>query len=462
MFEHRDIADPSGVRARIEEIFSERATVERVLRFETVIAGVQARFGIVPQVVAEEIGERGAARFVPADAVARRLQQVGHPMVAILDAWAERLSPEAAEWIHYGATTADVLRTVQFMQLRDVADVLDEAMHDIEQCLGILAAQHRATPMVGRTLGRHALPITFGFKIAIWLCELRRSRERLRAWRAGTRGGVFSGALGTYSILGGRGPQIEAAVLEQLDLGAPEFIDIKGSFDRYAEFGSVLAIASKTCGRIGQEIFLLQGDDIRELAEVGSAVGSSTMPHKSNPTLSIEVVSKSREVAAMLPVLLDWMLVIHERDSAHHDDLLARMCIDFAQLLSCMGALVRRLRVFPDNMLRNIGRTGGLVATEALTQRLAPRIGRRSAHAALHGLARRAAERGESLFSAIDRDPQMSELLRGVDRADAMADGGQASCIVDRVLAALGIPAEDSPGAAEPEVACAVPRPSDV
>ncbi|WP_018914841.1 lyase family protein [Thiomonas sp. FB-6] len=446
MFEHRDTLDPCGVRAKIEHIFSERATVARVLQFEAVIAAAQARNGLIPREAAEEIQIRAHEHMVPAEAVQRRLLDAGHPMVAILDAWAECLSPAAAEWIHFGATTADVLRTVQGMQLHDVVDALEPAMRSVESMLAALAIRHRATPMIGRTLGRHALPITFGFKVAVWLAENRRNLDRLRAWRVGASCGVFSGAVGTYSILGSHGPRVEVEVLRELGLGSPEVIDPKGSFDRYAEFASILAIAAKSYGRIAQEVFLLQGDDIRELGESSSAVGSSTMPHKSNPTLSIEVLSRSREVGAMLDVILDWMLVVHERDSAHHDGTLTRMCIDFGQLLSCMCALLGRLQIFPQNMLRNIGRTHGMVFAEALTQRLAPLIGRRTAHSRLHALAVEAAERGQDLFDAVAQDPHLGPLLGEDIRATVTADQGETARTVDRVLANLGLEQAEAPG----------------
>ncbi|WP_019938728.1 lyase family protein [Bordetella sp. FB-8] len=439
MFEHRDILDPCGVRARIAQNFSQRATIERVLQFEGALARVQAHHGVIPSSAAEAICARVSAQWVRPEAAEQALQKAGHPMVAILDAWSEQLPADAAEWIHYGTTTADVLRTIQFMQLRDVVDVLDEAMLRIEQDLASLAHRYRATPMIGRTLGRHAMPITFGFKVAVWLNENRRNLQRLRAWRAITKGGVVSGAVGTYSILGGAGPEIEAAVLQELGLGACEAIDIKGSFDRYAELGAILAICAKTYGKISQEIFILQGDDIRELGEAASSVGSSTMPHKSNPNLCIEVMAKSREVAAMLPVLLDWMVVIYERDSSHHDSELARICIEFGQLVSCMAALLGRLQVFPENMLHNISRTRGLVYAEALTLRLAPKIGRRSAHAVLHRLTQQALQNGQSLFEAIAHDPQACGLFEGMDLASVQTDVGQAALIVDRTLESLGI-----------------------
>lgn len=439
MFEHRDTFDPSGTRAAIAKEFSERATIARVLKIEETLARVQAEYGLIPIRAAAEISRQAKPELVSSDAIARQLVRVGHPMVAILDAWSENIQPDAAEWIHFGTTTADIIRTVQFMQLRDVASRLIAAMNEIETRLIVLARRHKDTPMVGRTLGRHGLPITFGLKVAVWFSENRRNLERLRAWVSRTRGGVLSGALGTYSLLGPQCFEIEARVMHELGLGAPETVDIKGSFDRYADFGAVLAIAARTYGRIAQEIFLLQGDDIRELEEAANGVGSSTMPHKANPTLSIEIVSRAREISAMLPVLFDWMMVIYERDSAHHDGALERMCVETGQVVSCMIALLDRLRVNPENMRRNLGRTRGLIMTEALTQRLAGHMGRRSAHHVMHKVAQEAIEHNDSLFACLRTHPDISGILGELDENSLDTFYGFAPEVVSRALSELGI-----------------------
>jgi adenylosuccinate lyase len=176
---------------------------------------------------------------------------------------------------------------------------------------------------------------------------------------------------------------------------------------------------------------------VRELEELASGVGSSTMPHKSNPTLAIEVVTRSREVSAHLPVLLEWMLVVHERDSAHNDRALERITADMANLLSCMTGLLDRVRVHPENMRRNLERTRGLIMTESLTQRLAPGLGRRSAHHAIQEIAREAVERDQSIFAVLREHPNLAALLGEIDERMMFNDYGLAPSVVDRTLAAL-------------------------
>lgn len=435
LFSEKTWLDPHGSRRRIADLFTPEATIAAMLEVEVALAKAQAELGVIPTEAAREIERSAACRPVTPDAVRTHAATVGHPMVAVLDAWCERLDPLAAQSLHFGTTTSDIFRTVRIRQLHQVVVVLVDQMRAIEQRLARLAHKHRATPMIGRTLGRHGLPITFGMKLAGWLFEHRRCIERLQAWRDRFATGALSGAVGTYSITGDFGPVIEARVMELLGLGVPDPVDQKGAMDGFAEFGAALAIAARCHGRMAQEIFLLQGDDIRELAVATSAVGSSTMPHKTNPTLAIEVMSRSREVAGVLPILLEWMLTIHERDSAQHGGALEQMCIDMGQVVSCMGALLDVLVVLPENMRRNMDRTGGAVLTEALTAALAPSIGRRAAHDILNSACRRMAETGRDLVELLREHPDTHAVVLPTMEECV----GQAPQIVDRTLAALDL-----------------------
>jgi adenylosuccinate lyase len=211
--------------------------------------------------------------------------------------------------------------------------------------------------------------------------------------------------------------EIEAEVMRELGLGKPDTADWKGSRDRFAEFGAALAIAARTYGRIAQEVFLLQGDDIAELDEANPGIGSSTMPHKSNPTLCIEIVSRSREVSAELSPLLEWMMTIYERDSAQQGESLRRMCEGYGILLDNMKRLAARLRVHPENMRRNLLRTKGLVLAEDITFRLAKAMGKKTAHALMHGLMQRAAQSGLGMREILESEPDIAGKLQ-VDLAD--------------------------------------------
>lgn len=446
MLDERDFLDPCATRAAVAALFAPETVLNRIARFEGVLAETQAALGLIPAGAAEAIA-RGTRDWVPDPARVRdHRARVGHPMVAVLDVLGGAIDPSGHEWLHFGTTTADVFRTVMMLLLHETARLLDQAMQRIERRLAALARTHRATPMVGRTLGRHALPISFGYKVAVWLTQMRRDRDRLAGWAAHFPSGVVSGAVGTHAAMGPLGPEVERQVLARLGLGTPDPVDCKGSQDVYAEFGAALAIAVRGCQRVAQEIFLLQGDDFGELSIRNPDIGSSTMPHKVNPTLCVEVMSRAPEVSAMLDVLLGWVVTIHERDSAIHAATLGQMCVDAGQVLSCTEALLDNLVVHPEAMRANLDRTRGAIMTEALTVALAERLGRRSAHERMREIVRRMARDGLTLAEAVAHDPDCAAL--GVPDPAQML--GEAPALVDACLNRLGyagraMPADPGP-----------------
>jgi adenylosuccinate lyase len=317
------------------------------------------------------------------------------------------------------------------VQLHRMVDELITAMRRIEGQMADLALRHRATPMIGRTLGRHALPITFGYKVATWLTAQRADIERLLSWQARFASGVLSGAVGTHAVMGAAGRRVEDVmqrlglgrpqivdskgrrvedVMQRLGLGRPQIVDSKGRTDVFADFAAALAIAARNQAHVAQEVFLLQGYDIREVSLASTAIGSSTMPHKSNPTACIEVMSRAREVAAALPVMLEWILIIHERDTAQHGALLEEMCIDMGQIVSCTEGMFAQLVVHPDHMRHNLGRTRGAILTEGVTADLALTMGRRSAHHLMREISARMAEEGRSLAEVMAMDERTAHV----------------------------------------------------
>lgn len=434
MFDDRSFHDPCGTRSAIASLFAPEAVLAAIVGLEAALARVQGEMGLIPAPAAAAIATAAASWTPDPAAVARHRARVGHPMVAILDAFSDAIAPEGQEWLHFGTTTADVFRSVSTLLLQQSADLMDQAMARIETRLADLAAEHRATPMIGRTLGRHALPVSFGYKVCVWLSELRRDRERLQAWRAHFPSGVLSGAVGTHAAMGPMGPEVERRVMALLGLGAPDPVDTKGAQDIFAEFAAALAIAARGCQRIAQEIFLLQGDDIREVSLVSHAVGSSTMPHKVNPSLCVEIMSRASEVSAMLPVFLEWIVVIHERDSAIHYPALEQLCTDMAQILSCTEGLLAQLVVHPEAMVANIDRTRGAVLTESVTVQLAGRMGRRTAHERMQVAVARMNADGLSLAEALALDPGCA----GVVLPQASELLGEAPALVDACLTRLG------------------------
>jgi adenylosuccinate lyase len=410
-----------------------------LMQMEVALARVQARRGIIPQAAADEIARTATLEAVPPAAVAQERRKVGHPMVALLNTWARVTRDGAGEWIHYGATTQDIYDTVYVMQTREAARAAIVQLRAAEDAMLVLAEAHRSTPMTGRTVGRHALPITFGLKVSVWIAENRRHIERLKGWLARTDTGMLSGAVGSYAALGDAALTLEAELMRELGLGPPWPVDWKGSKDMFAEYGALLALAAKTWGKIGQEIFVLQGDDMREVEEPTTNVGSSTMPHKVNPSAPRTLVQLSREIPAHAEILQDWMVSIHERDQISNADTLRDISTRADLQFKAAVQLMRTLKVHPENMRRNLGRTNGLIMAEHAMFLLGEKVGKHTAHEAVRLAANRAWANGTVLIDEIRRDPALAahvDTLKLAQELDPMRYIGLAPQTVDRTVAA--------------------------
>jgi adenylosuccinate lyase len=423
-----------------DEVFSAATTQGVRMEVEVALARVQARRGIIPAAAAEEIARTANLAAVSPDAVAAETRKVGHPMVALLDVWAGIAADGAGEWLHFGATSADIFDTTFVLQTRRAVQLFAADLRRAEAALLRLAAEHRATPMIGRTVGRHALPITFGLKCAEWAAENRRNIERLKAWRARTGTGMLSGAVGSYASLGPDALAQEAEVMAELGLDAPWPADWKGSRDMFAEYGMILALIATTWANIAQDIFILQGDDIRELAEPSGNVGSSTMPHKQNPWKSRRILALARVVPRQAEVLRDWMVSIYERDQISSADTLGEITATAGRLIKDAADLMEIIEVRPDAMRANLARTGGLIMAERAMLLLGPRIGKHTAHHEVRFAAAAAWENGTALVDEIAARPGLARHATELDLAhmlDPLAYTGQAPAVADRTVAAI-------------------------
>ncbi len=422
------------------ELFSAAHTQQMLMEMEVALARVQARHGIIPEKAAQEIARTADVQSVTPAAVAEERRKVGHPLVALLNVWARVAQDGAGEFIHFGATTADIYDTVQVMQARRAAQMVIADLRRAEEAMLKLAEMHRATPMIGRTVGRHALPITFGLKVSVWLAENRRNIERLKGWLDRTNAGMVSGAVGSYAALGDKAFLVEAETSRELGLGEPWPADWKGSKDMFAEYGLLLAISAKTWGKIAQEAFLLQGDDFRELEEASLAVGSSTMPHKVNPAHSRTVVQLSRVVPHQAEVLLDWMVSIHERDQISNADAITEVSVTSDRLVKAALRLVESMKVNEANMRRNLGRTNGLIMAEHAMFLLGEKIGKHSAHEEVGAAAKAAWRNGTTLEAELEARPGIAAHVLALDlktQLDPATYIGLAPESVDRTVAAI-------------------------
>ena len=390
--------------ASMASLFETDYRNQQVLEVEAAMAIAQAEFGIIPSEAAREIKRKADIRYAPAGAISEEFKIVRHRMVALLNVWGESMDGDAAQYVHFGATTVDIYDTVLVLQLRAATKLLLTHLYDLEEALLLQADAHKNTVMMGRTLGQHALPITFGKKVSVWLGENRRNIERLKRVETDLdRSGILKGAVGSYLGLGDKAVEVEQAFAQQLGLAVPYASDWHGTRDVFADYSQVLALISKSLGRIGTELFLLQMTDINETVEyrINTAVGSSTMPHKNNPSKSEALMQHSRSIPRLSEVILDDVQNYFERDNTSRPNrVLADISIESEQMLLTATLLVRQLIVNEGVMLANINKTRGLMLSQRLAFALAASLGKKEANDRMHDVAKRALARQETLREA--------------------------------------------------------------
>ncbi len=423
-------------------IWDDRRMIQRRLDVEAALAAAEAEVGLVPVAAAREIARKAKVERLDLRAMKRDFDLTWNPVMPLVDALRRVLSPAAGRWVHWGATSKNIMDTGSALQIRDSYAVVLGEVDAIADILARLARRHRDTVMAGRTHGQHALPVTFGFKVAAWLDELLRQRERLVESRPRVLVGEFGGAIGTLAALGRKGLRVQSLLMKRLGLGVPT-IPAKTAGDRYAEFFVLLAMLSATLGKIAQNIYNLQVTEIDELTEFATGkVGSSAMPHKLNPVASGSVVLLGRLLRARAGPALDYIHSEWEDDHRQGETLWSfgpEVCLLMGAQLVLSRRLLGTLVVKPKNMLRNLDRSGGVVLSEAVMMALARRIGRDAAHALVLAIARAARKDATPFATAVRAHPEVRRHLgpREIEAAlDYRNSLGLSAHFVDQVLRA--------------------------
>ena len=434
---------------RMRNLFEERALLQRWLDYEAALARAQAGLGLVPAAAAAEITRQARADLYDLQVMREGIDRTVHPLVPLIWQLGERCEGDAGRWVHWGATTQDVMDTATVLQLRDALALLEETTAGLAETLAALAQRYRETPMAGRTHGQQALPITFGFKVAGWLAELQRNRQRLARLREEALVGQFGGAVGTLAGMAEGGMDalaVRQALMKELGLSAP-VLAWHSSRDSLVECALVMGMTGALCGRIAKEIIELQKTEFGELEEPhGSGkVGSSTMPQKRNPMLCESILTLARLMQGQVTVALDTLVLNeHERDwSAVQMEWawVPELCV------MCQGALELALRVLVGlqvneaRMRQNLDLTEGLLLAERVMFALAPQIGRQRAHDVVHAGAMAAHEQGLAFSEVLAADPLVAQHLtptRLAELLDPAGYTGLATTFVDQVLAECG------------------------
>jgi 3-carboxy-cis,cis-muconate cycloisomerase len=430
--------------AEMREIFSDQSLVQGWLDVEVALARAQAAVGVIPAPAADEIARQARAEHIDLEALKEQTQVVGYPILPLVRMLASRCSG-AGEYVHWGATTQDIMDTATVLQLRRAHRILTRDLRRLVEAAAHLAARYRDTPMAGRTHGQQALPITFGFKAAVWVAEVARHQERLQAIASRLFVGQLAGAAGTLAALGADGLVVQERMMAHLGLAVPP-IAWHVARDAFAEFVALLALICGTAAKIGQEIALLQTTEVAEVEEVyvEGKGGSSTMPQKRNPITCEALMAIGTIVGQDAALMFAAMRPDHERATGpwHVEwEVIPETCLLAGGALHHTAVLLRDLIVRPDRMLRNLQLTEGLIVSEAVMMALAPAVGRQRAHAIVYHAAMRAVESGLPLESILQQDPEVTAHLsaRQLRAAlDPLTYTGLAAEFVDRVLAAVG------------------------
>jgi adenylosuccinate lyase len=350
-------------------IWSDQHRYETWLLVETAAAEAMAAAGIIPADAARDIRERGGFDVARIEEIEQITQ---HDVIAFTTAVAEKVGP-SARWLHFGMTSSDVIDTAQALQMREACDVILSDLAAAADALRDRAIEHRATPMIGRTHGVHAEPMTFGLKLALWYAELDRDRERLCRARSTVSVGKISGAVGTFAHLP---PAIEADVCRRLGLEAATVESQVIQRDRHAELMAALAITAASLEKFALAIRGLQVTEVGEVEEpfAKGQKGSSAMPHKRNPIGCEQIVGLARVVRANCQAAFENIALWHERDISHSSVERVILPDSFTALdhmLRRFARIVRGMLVYPERMRENLNRSRGVVFSGTVLLELA-------------------------------------------------------------------------------------------
>lgn len=422
------------------QIFTEKAMVHKWLEVEATLAEKQAELGIIPVWAATAIRTAVSDADFDLVSIAREIDETGHVLVPVIREL-ERRAGEAGRFVHFGATTQDVLDTAVALQLKQVYKIINRDLVNIIYRLTELAEAHRDTVMMGRTHGVHALPITLGFKFSVWIGELLRHLERLDQSKPRVLVGQLGGAVGTMAGFSTKATELRYRLMTRLGLNTP-IIAWQAARDTVIEFVLLACFLGGTLGKMADEIARLQATEIGELAEPSSThtVGSSTMPHKKNPLKSEVVVAVSRLLQGLVSTALASLHTRNERDSSTWSTeyyLVPQAASLLATQLQTMHTILNGLVVEEERMRQNAELLNGMPYSENLMLRLAKSLGRDKAHEVVSRVAQQAFLEGKDFRELAAAEPNIARVLDEQQIREALQPNnylGEAKAEVDHIV----------------------------
>ena len=432
----RDAFGSEAMRA----IFSDRSAIARYVEVEVALAAAEAKVGVIPKEAAAAIKRLARAGDIDVAKLKAETDLVGYPIVGVVHQLAKQCG-EAGRYVHWGATTQDIMDTATVLQIRDGLALVEADLAALDASLAALAGKHRDTVMAGRTHLQHALPVTFGYKAAVWRGMVVRHRQRLEELRPRVLVGQFAGAAGTLASLGDKGLAVHDALMDELGLGRPP-TPWHVARDGMAETVSLLALIAGTLAKIATDVMLMMQTEVGEAFEpfVPGRGSSSTMPQKRNPIACEFIVALAKVVRQQAGLMLDALAADHERATGPWQ--LEWVAIPEAFIAT--GGALRQSRFLLDGLIvdagrmrRNLDLTGGLIVAEAVMMALAEHTGRQGAHDIVYGACRAALDKGTTLLEELQGLPEVTKHLgkkRLAELTDPVNYLGSAGAMVDRAL----------------------------
>lgn len=427
----------------IRALFDDRRRLGFMLEVEVALARAQAALGIIPAEAAETIAKAADPAKLDLALIRAETEKAGQPVMAIAKALTQAAGPEAGRWVHWGATTQDVTDTALVLQLRAALGIIQRDLLALIAALATQAETHRTTVMAGRSFLQQALPVSFGYKAAVWLAPLLRHVERLNQLKPRLLQVQFGGAVGTLASLGDKGRAVTERLASDLGLGCP-IAPWHSSRDTIAELGAWLGLVAGSLAKFAGDVTLLAQTEFGELVETTEAGrgGSSTMPQKRNPIISTHILAAAMGVEAQVPLLL--AAQHHQLERAVGPWQAEALALPQALALTA-GALAQSVRVAqgmrPDaaRMRANLAITNGLVMAERVMMALADTLGRSEAHHLVQDACLAAMAEDRPLRAILGESEQITAVL-DVAALDRLMDPagylGESEAVVDRVVKA--------------------------
>ncbi len=433
--------------AAMRAVCDDVACLQNMVEFEAALARAEAATGVIPASAAAPIGkacEAGSFDLAALAEAATRSGTVAIPLIKALTTRVSRIDADAARYVHWGATSQDVIDTASMLTLRAAIDAL---LPDLDRAIAgfaKLARRHRDTPMVARTWLQHALPMPFGLKLAEYAAALHRSRARLQRLRSQGLALQFGGAAGTLAALGDNGMLVAARLAQELKLPLPD-APWHGHRDRIAEAASVFAIVAGSCGKIARDVQLMMQTDVAEAFEPAGEGrgGSSTMPHKRNPVAAAAALAAATMAPNLAATIFAAQVGDHERSAGpwHAEwPTLPTLLLVTSGAVAAILDIAEGLEVDAARMRANLNSTGGLIMAEAVTMALAEKIGKSEAHRLVEAASKKAVAGKRHLRDVAAKEPGIIAHLsanRLTELFEPMAYQGVSQTLIDRLLASL-------------------------